>query len=199
MVRASTTSAATDLTRFAPPEDGTGRHSAVLIAFSGADLGDADVLLLERASTLRSHAGQAAFPGGATDPTDLSPVATALRESTEEVGLHPESVTALAQLPALFLAPSGFIVTPVLAFWHSPHPVGVVDVAEVAAVARVPLVELVDPANRFTVAHSSGHVGPGFSAGGLFVWGFTAVLLDTLLRMGGLERSWDTRVRRPLP
>lgn len=187
------------LSRFLAPEDGSGRQSAVLMLFASAtdDVADGDVLLLERAATLRSHAGQVAFPGGATDPEDASATATALREATEEVGLKPDTVDVLLELPALFLPPSGFVVTPVLAAWREPHPVGVVDAGEVAAVARVPIAELVDPANRFTVTHPSGFVGPGFQAGGLFIWGFTAGLLDRLLRLAGWEQPWDRSISRP--
>jgi 8-oxo-dGTP pyrophosphatase MutT (NUDIX family) len=191
---------ADQLSRFLPPEDGSGRHSAVLMLFASAtdDAADADVLLLERAATLRSHAGQVAFPGGATDAIDLSASATALREAAEEVGLRPDTVDVLRELPALFLPPSGFVVTPVLGYWREPHPVGVVDTGEVAAVARVPIAELTDPANRFTVRHPSGWLGPGFEVAGLFVWGFTAGLLDRMLRLAGWERPWDPSVSRPV-
>lgn len=190
---------AEQLSRFVPPEDGSGRHSAVLMLFASPDgVAEADVLLLQRAATLRSHAGQVAFPGGATDPTDASSAATALREANEEVGLRPDTVDVLAELPALFLPPSGFVVTPVLGHWREPHPVGVVDTAEVARVRRLPIAELTDPANRFTVRHFSGFRGPGFEVGGLFIWGFTAGLLDRLLRLAGWERPWDREVVRPV-
>jgi 8-oxo-dGTP pyrophosphatase MutT (NUDIX family) len=188
------------LSRFLPPADGSGRHSAVLMLFaSPAGLAEADVLLLERASTLRSHPGQSAFPGGATDPGDASAAATALREAAEEVGLDPVTVEVLTELPALFLPPSGFVVTPVLAHWARPHPVGVVDTAEVASVHRLPLAHLLDPAHRFTVRHPSGYLGPGFEVDGLFVWGFTAGLLARLLRLAGWERPWDRTIERPVP
>ena len=199
LVEAVRTVPADELSRFVPPEDGSGRHSAVLMLFASPDgVAEADVLLLQRAATLRSHAGQVAFPGGATDPTDVSSAATALREANEEVGLRTDTVDVLAELPALFLPPSGFVVTPVLAHWREPHPVGVVDTAEVARVRRLPIAELIDPANRFTVQHSSGYRGPGFEVGGLFVWGFTAGLLDRLLRLAGWERPWDRSVVRPV-
>jgi 8-oxo-dGTP pyrophosphatase MutT (NUDIX family) len=200
LVSAVGTVRAEQLSRFVPPADGSGRHSAVLMLFaSPTGVAEADVLVLERAATLRSHAGQVAFPGGATDPTDAGPTATALREAAEEVGLEPATVEVLAELPALYLPPSEFVVTPVLAYWSRPHPVGVVDVAEVAGVARLPLAELVQPANRFTVQHPSGFIGPGFEVAGLFVWGFTAGLLDRLLRLAGWERPWDRSVIRPVP
>jgi 8-oxo-dGTP pyrophosphatase MutT (NUDIX family) len=192
---------ATDLSRHAPPPDGTGRHSAVLIALASATGSpeDADVLLLQRAATMRNHPGQVAFPGGATDPEDASASATALREAAEEVGLRAETVDVLTELPDLFLPPSGFVVTPVLAHWREPHRVGVVDYSEVQRVARIRLADLAEPDNRFMVRHPSGFVGPGFDVQGLFVWGFTAGLLDRLLRLAGWERSWDVAVSRPLP
>jgi 8-oxo-dGTP pyrophosphatase MutT (NUDIX family) len=191
---------ASEFSRFTPPSDGSGRHSAVLILFaSPGAAAEADVLLIQRSATMRSHAGQVAFPGGATDPQDVSAAATALREAAEEVGLAPETVDVLAELPALWLPPSGFVVTPVLGYWHSPHPVGVVDEAEVASVHRVRLNELLLPANRFTVSHPSGYRGAGFAVDGLFVWGFTAGLLDRLLRLAGLEQPWDRTQVRSLP
>jgi len=203
MLRALGSAQASELSRFTPPSDGSGRHSAVLILFASPDAAGgpdgADVLLIQRSATMRSHAGQVAFPGGATDPQDVSAAATALREAAEEVGLRPDTVDVLAELPALWLPPSGFVVTPVLGYWHSPHPVGVVDEAEVASVHRVRLSELLLPANRFTVSHPSGYRGAGFAVDGLFVWGFTAGLLDRLLRLAGWEEPWDRELVRPLP
>jgi 8-oxo-dGTP pyrophosphatase MutT (NUDIX family) len=201
LVQASQRVEADELSRFLPPADGSGRHSAVLMAFASATgaVDTADVLLLQRAASMRSHAGQVAFPGGATDPEDASATATALREANEEVGLQAHTVDVLAELPAVYLPPSNFVVTPVLALWREPHEVGVVDPIEVAAVSRVPVAELVAPINRFTVRHPSGYSGPGFSAGGLFIWGFTAGLLDKLLRLAGWEQPWDAGITRPLP
>jgi 8-oxo-dGTP pyrophosphatase MutT (NUDIX family) len=179
-------------------EDGVGRASAVLIALAATERGPA-VLLIERAATLRRHAGQVAFPGGAVDPTDEHHLAAALREAEEEVGLDPASVRPVAELPALYIPRSGFVVTPILAWWERPHPVFAVDPAEVARVAVVPVADLVDPANRFVVRHPSGFTGPGFEVDGLFVWGFTAVLLDRLLDLGGWTRPWDRSAARALP
>jgi 8-oxo-dGTP pyrophosphatase MutT (NUDIX family) len=170
----------------------------VLIALRDETDGPA-VLLIERAARMRRHAGQVGFPGGAVDPGDADPAATALREAHEEVGLDPSSVEIMATLPQLFVPPTRFVVTPVLGWWVRPHPVGVVDADEVASVAVVPLAELAEPANRFRVQHPSGSLGPAFEAGGLFIWGFTASVLDAVLRLGGWERTWDTQRRRPLP
>jgi len=190
------------LSRFLPPAEG-GRESAVLILFGEARPGSgwdgAEVLLIERAHDMRSHAGQVAFPGGAVDPGDDGVVEAALREAVEETGLDPAGVEVFGTLPALFLPVSDFVVTPVLGWWREPSPVSVVDPAEVASVHRVPLAELLDPANRFRVSHPSGFVGPGFGVAGLLVWGFTAGLLDRMLRLAGWEQPWDRKQVRELP
>ncbi len=177
------------MAKWAPPEEG-GRASAVLILIADTDSGP-DVLLIEKAAMLRKHAGQPAFPGGAAEPGDADPSATALREAAEEVGLDPSSVSVVAALPVLYLAPSGYVVTPVLAYWHTPGPVGVHDPGEVASVARVPISDLVATVNRFQVRHPSGYVGPAFGVAGMVVWGFTAGLLSMLLELGGWAEPWD--------
>lgn len=181
--------------RIPPPADG-GRRASVLVLFGEDPVHGPDVLLTERASTLREHAGQVSFPGGGADPGDADEIATALREAREETGLDPGGVTPLALLPELYIPPSGFVVTPVLAHWREPSAVQAVDPAETAAVARVPLAALADPANRVRVTHPSGYTGPAFLVAGLLVWGFTGGILSALLRLGGWERAWDTgRVR----
>ena len=184
--------------RFLPPDEG-GRQSAVLILFGPGAGGGEDVVLTERSQRMRSHAGQVSFPGGSLDPTDSGPVAAALREAQEEVGLDPAGVQVVAELPALYLPPSNFVVTPVLAWWAWPSPISVVDRAEVARVLRAPLSELTDPARRFTITHPSGFVGPAFDVDGLLVWGFTAGLISKVIELAGLERSWDRDDKRPLP
>ncbi|WP_410814675.1 NUDIX hydrolase [Micromonospora sp. 067-2] len=184
------TARAEDFTRLTTPAEG-GRESAVLVLLGEQPGAGPDVLVLQRAATLRTHAGQPAFPGGAADPGDADVRATALREANEEVGLDPASVTVLAELPKLWIPVSDFVVTPVLAWWHDPHPVHPREPAEVAHVARLPVSELVDPANRLRVRHPSGWIGPAFSARGMLVWGFTAGVLATLLEMGGWARPWS--------
>jgi hypothetical protein len=102
----------------------------------------------------------------------------------------------VAMLPRLWIPVSGYVVTPVLAWWHAPHPVHPASPIEVAGVHRVPIRELVDSANRFKVRHPSGFTGPAFAARGMLIWGFTAGILSTLLDLGGWTQPWDeTRVR----
>jgi 8-oxo-dGTP pyrophosphatase MutT (NUDIX family) len=181
-----------------PPPDG-GRPSAVLVVFSPLPDGDLSVLLIERSPDMRSHAGQVAFPGGATDAEDADHIATALREAEEETGLDPAQVQIVGELPPLFIPRSGFVVTAVLAWWPHPTVLHPIDPAEVAHVVAVPISALTDPANRFLVSLPMGFKGPGFEVGKLFVWGFTAGVLDRLLEAGGWARPWDREVIRTLP
>jgi len=181
----------------AAPATGS-RRAAVLVLFGTTAQAGPDLLLQERASGLRDHAGQVSFPGGGWEATDAGPVDTALREAAEETGLDPAGVEPVALLPELYIPPSGFRVTPVLAHWRDPVAVVPVDPAETAAVVRVPVAELADPGNRFLVRHPSGWVGPAFEVAGMVVWGFTGGLVDAVLRMGGWERRWSTARPRDL-
>lgn len=178
-----------DFTPLRPPAGG-GRASAVLVLLGEDRPGEPDLLVLQRAATMRNHAGQPAFPGGAADPGDPDPAATALREAKEEVGLDPSSATVLAMLPELWIPVSSFVVTPVLAWWHEPHEVYPCQPAEVARVERLPVAELADPANRIRVRHPSGWVGPAFTVKDMLVWGFTAGVISAVLDMAGWTRPW---------
>ncbi|MEU4572534.1 CoA pyrophosphatase [Nonomuraea sp. ATR24] len=179
--------------RMRPPGEG-GREAAVLMLFGEGPLGP-DVLLIQRSMRGRRHAGQPAFPGGGVDPGDGGPVGAALREAEEETGLDPRGVRVLCTMPELYLSHSDNRVTPVLGWWHTPSAVHAASPDEVDSVERVPVAELVDPGNRLTMRLSQEMAGPAFRVRGMLVWGFTAVVLDSVLRVGGLERPWDaTRV-----
>ncbi|HEY2268933.1 MAG TPA: CoA pyrophosphatase [Streptosporangiaceae bacterium] len=176
-----------------PPATG-GRESAVLILFGDGPDGP-DVLFIQRSADLRLHAGQPAFPGGAIDAGDGGPVAAALREAVEEVGLDPGGVDVVGTLPEVFIERTGFRVVPVLAWWRQPSAVAPVDAGEVAAVERVSVAELADPAVRLMVQVRDGRTTPAFRVRGMLIWGFTAALVDRLLALGGWEKPWDaTRV-----
>ncbi|GAA2820255.1 NUDIX hydrolase [Kribbella solani] len=191
-----------ELSRFLPPDDPSVRKSAVLILLAEGNDGP-EVLLTERSWSLRKHAGQMAFPGGGVDPEDGTGddglVRTALREAEEETGLDPRGVVPFGIWPALWVPVSNFGVSPVLAWWREPSPVAVVDPAEVASVHEVPISALADPANRISCLHPSGFTGPAFTIDDLYIWGFTAGLLDKLLLLGGWHRDWSPSNVVPLP
>lgn len=147
---------------------------------------DPRVVLTVRTAHLASHAGQVAFPGGGSDPEDRDVIATALRESREEIGLDPGHVSPLGFLD-MFETISGYCVTPVVARIAeqavlAPAP------DEVAEVFEVPLSFFLEPANlrRYTMEYR-GHRRPmvEFVHGGHRIWGATAaMLLNLLQRMG---------------
>lgn len=195
--RVAATARAADISTFVPPP-GHHRRSAVLLLFGEGPAGP-DILLTERAAGLRSHPGQVAFPGGRVEDEDADAAAAAVREAREETGLDAEGIVVTGTLPDLYLPVSDYAVTPVLAWWHRPSPVDAVDRTEVARAVRVPVAELLEPAHRFLVAHPSGYVGPGFAARGLFVWGFTAGVLDRVLALAGWERPWSRDRIEPVP
>jgi 8-oxo-dGTP pyrophosphatase MutT (NUDIX family) len=187
---------------------GGGRDAAVLVLFCGprdAPPGrlpaDADLLVTVRASTLRHHAGQAAFPGGATDPDDDGPVSTAFREAREETGVDTGRLHPLATLERMFIPPSGFHVVPVLAYSPDPGPVAVVDESETAIVARVPLRAFINPDNRIMVyrtANTQRFAGPAFLLNEMLVWGFTGQVISAMLDVAGWAVPWDTEDVREL-
>jgi 8-oxo-dGTP pyrophosphatase MutT (NUDIX family) len=184
------------------------RDAAVLVLFSGPEDSpngelpdDADLLVTVRASTLRNHAGQAAFPGGAADPEDDGPVSTALREAREETGLDTTRLTPLVVLERMFIPPSGFHVVPVLAYSPDPGPVGVVDPSEAAIVARVPVRAFINPDNRLMVyrqQNTSAFAGPAFLLNEMLVWGFTGQVISAMLDVAGWAEPWNTRDVREL-
>lgn len=156
-----------------------------------------DVLLVERAATLTHHPGQIAFPGGRLDAEDRGPVDAAVRETVEETGLDPSGVDVVGTLGGLSLPVSNHLVTPVLAWWARPSPVGVVDTRESAAVFRVAVGDLLDPENRRLARVRRGGRSldsPAFLVEGHLVWGFTGIVLDRVLDGLGWTRPWEPRV-----
>lgn len=190
--------AAMDVPRVARPPTSGGRRSAVLILFGDGPNGP-DLLFIQRSEGLRRHAGQPAFPGGAIEDSDGGPVGAALREAAEETGLDPAGVDVLGTLPELFISRSQFRVVPVLGWWREPCAVWPMDIGEVSAVERIPVADLADPVHRAMMRYPSGRAGPAFRVGSMLIWGFTALLVDRLLALGGWERPWDAANVRELP
>ncbi|WP_067171438.1 NUDIX hydrolase [Microtetraspora niveoalba] len=197
-----------------PPGDGAGRRAAVLLLFGQGPSGP-DVLLIQRSSNGRRHAGQPAFPGGGVDPGDDGPVGAALREAQEETGLDPGGVEVVGTMPELYVWRSDNRVTPVLGWWRTPSAVHAASPDEVESVERIPIAELVDPANRLLLRYPGARAmpeedpsrtyagepagAPAFRVRGLLVWGFTAGVLDRVLAMSGFARPWDLSRVEDLP
>lgn len=141
------------------------------------------MLFTRRNESMRHHAGQISFPGGALEPADLDAIAAALRETDEETGIKSEFVEAFGYLDCLDTI-SGFSVTPVVAvvregFELKPDP------AEVAEVFEVPLDVILEPGclKRSEVMwRGRGREIFEFDYDGKRIWGATAAILQNLLR-----------------
>lgn len=141
------------------------------------------VLLTQRTEHLTNHAGQISFPGGSAEPDDIDSIATAVRETREEVGIGAESITPFGYLDGLDTV-SGFNVTPVVAD-IDPAYVAIPDPREVANVFEVPLAFFVDPANLgFRRMEYRGRARDivEFHFGERNIWGATAAMLLSLVR-----------------
>jgi 8-oxo-dGTP pyrophosphatase MutT (NUDIX family) len=159
------------------------RRAAVLLGLFDQD-GGTHLAFIRRASTLRAHSGEIAFPGGAVDVSDDSPVTTALREAQEEIGLDPARVEVLGILPPVFTVVSNFLITPVVAFLA--HGLGTLQLQanEVAEIILLPLHGLADP----TIMHTEEWTRGGlarivyfYDYGPYRIWGATGRILNALL------------------
>ena len=152
--------------------------------------GELRVLFTVRTDHLYDHAGQISFPGGRTDPGDETVFDTALRESTEEIGLPPERVEVLGTLSE-YITVTGYRVTPVIGLISAPPPL-TLDAFEVADVFEVPLAFLLDPQNHQcnTVVHR-GRERHYYAVpfGARYIWGATAGMLMNFCRYLGTPAS----------
>lgn len=141
------------------------------------------LLLTKRVSYPGVHSGQVSFPGGKVEPEDAHRIATALRETEEEVGVPAEHVEILGELTPLYIPPSNFLVDPVVGYLAKPLPF-VAQASEVAEILEIPLQQLVSPDARvqrsIPVAGSLREV-PGFLWEEHFIWGATAMMLEEFL------------------
>jgi 8-oxo-dGTP pyrophosphatase MutT (NUDIX family) len=174
------------------------RPAAVLILIGDGPQGP-EIMFVERAAGLRTHAGQIAFPGGAADAADHDLADTALREAAEETGVDRSGIDVLGVLPPAYVEVSGFDVSAVIAWWREPSPVAVIDSREAASIDIVPVAVLTDPAHRARVRHPSGYTGPAFEVNGHLIWGLTAHLLDGVLDLAGWQRPWDRNREVAIP
>lgn len=156
------------------------RDAAVLIPVVDRD-GEASVILTKRTDTLRSHAGQVAFPGGRIDPTDPTPEFTALRETEEEIGLGQEFIEIVGRMPD-YVSGSGFRIVPVLSIVQ-PGFVLTINRDEVDDAFEVPLSFLMDPANHnreSRVWQERERFYYTMPFGDRYIWGVTAGIIRTL-------------------
>jgi 8-oxo-dGTP pyrophosphatase MutT (NUDIX family) len=161
------------------------RKAAVLVPFFEQQ-GELQLVFIRRASTLRAHSGEIAFPGGQVDASDLSLEMTALREAYEEIGLQPERAEVLGVLAPVFTVVSNYLITPVVAFL--PQGLGelLLQESEVTEVMIVPLRTLTDPLCAHTEEWTLDGVARTiffYAYNGSQIWGATGRILSAFLAL----------------
>ncbi len=173
----------TPFERPAPPPDARPAAALVLV-YPGAD-GEAHLVLTQRVEYgTDHHSGEVSLPGGKADPGDADAIATAMREATEEIGLDRDAdgVDVVGQLDALWIPPSNFLVTPIVAV-AALRPAFVPDPREVAAILEAPVAAflpgvapvIIDPDPRGRPLRYGAYIVEG-----RIVWGATAAILGQL-------------------
>ncbi len=162
---------------------GIGRVGAVmLLLYQSAESTQTRIVLTRRQPHLNHHAGQISFPGGSQD-RDETPVETALRETSEEIGVDIEQIEILGRLNSVYIPPSDFTIHPVVG-WYSEKNDFYISELEVAEIISVPLEELLAPLALQSGPIVDGPVGIDVSyylVSGYQVWGATAFVLHEFL------------------
>jgi 8-oxo-dGTP pyrophosphatase MutT (NUDIX family) len=155
------------------------RPAAVLVPVVARD--EPMVLLTQRSAHLKDHAGQISFPGGKIDPADASPMAAALREANEEIGLAADRIEPIGYLD-LYLTTFGFRIVPVVAR-VAPGFALTLNPEEVDDAFEVPLAFLMAPENHHRKSRDWNGLTRHFYEmpfGERYIWGATAGILRNL-------------------
>jgi len=161
------------------------RQSAVLaLLYPEGD--EAMLVVMKRATDDSVHSGQLSFPGGQAEPFDKSTIATALRETNEELGIESDLVHVLGTLTPVYISPSNFNVVPVVGYMDTIpkfHPN-----EEVEKVLTVAISELFKPdakqIRQITTRYVTALDVPCYMIEGEILWGATAMLIRELLEVG---------------
>ncbi|MEK6706989.1 MAG: CoA pyrophosphatase [Bdellovibrionota bacterium] len=168
------------------PSAPSGTPAAVLMLFgSDGKLELPSLLLVKRTDLVETHKGQMAFPGGVIDKEDESPVAAALRETHEEVGLKPSDINVIGQMPGIWTV-TGFWITPVVGYLTRPlqgleiitNPV------EVAETVWIPLSVLMEDGiyrSENLAIRGKNYVIHSYRVKNYFIWGATGAIIKNML------------------
>jgi 8-oxo-dGTP pyrophosphatase MutT (NUDIX family) len=151
------------------------------------------LLFTERAATLSRHPGEVSFPGGLAEPQDHDLVATALRETHEEIGLDPSLPDVLGALPPIHTFVSGVLVTPFVAAIRS-LPELRVSRAEIARVLTVPTSTFAALEEQRELHREGGRVWQGwwYETADATIWGATGFMLHAFLQHARVQAPWLT-------
>jgi 8-oxo-dGTP pyrophosphatase MutT (NUDIX family) len=173
--------------------------AAVLIAVTGA--ATPEIILTRRASHMTSHAGEVAFPGGKRDSTDASIIATALRESREEIGLAEGSVEIIGALDS-FTSRVGLRVQPIVGVVPADAPL-LASPDEIESIFHVPVEYFLNEKPSYT--HKFRYMNqdvtvPSFNYEGYVIWGLTAFMIVDLMKRAydhDIEFNWPSSIIIP--
>lgn len=159
------------------------RKAGVMALFYPDTIGITHLLLILRKSYPGVHSDQVGFPGGKAEQADRDILDTALRETHEEVGAHPDHVEVIRSLTKVFIPPSNFEVQPFMGLYKGNNPF-VPQESEVEALLEVSLSDFMDERNlitqNLTTSYASNIEVPAFNLNGHTVWGATAMMLSEI-------------------
>ena len=141
------------------------------------------LLILRKSHPKDVHSNQIGFPGGKAEKRDVDLMATALRETWEEVGISPEKIEIIKGCSEIYIPPSNFVVKPFMGL-HRTNALFIPQESEVAALIQVPLADIMDDANFYienlTTSYAQNVSVPAFKLKGYTVWGATGMMLNEM-------------------
>ncbi|MDD5507029.1 MAG: CoA pyrophosphatase [Bacteroidales bacterium] len=144
--------------------------------------GDTNIVLIQRPDYEGMHGGQVSLPGGKREESDANLIETALRETQEELGVLPHTVSIIGTLSELYIPPSNYLVLPVVGF-TSERPAFFPDPIEVEKIIEVSIGQLSDPKFKIVkeiTVHGYTLSAPCYTMNGATIWGATAMILAEL-------------------
>ncbi|NKI26353.1 CoA pyrophosphatase [Arenibacter sp. 6A1] len=159
------------------------KQAAVMALFYPSLKHEANLLLILRNTYKGVHSAQIALPGGKLEKGDANLLATALRETQEEVGAVPERIKVIKSLSEIYIPPSNFEVQPFLGLYRKEQPF-LLQAEEVAALVEVSVTDFMDDSKvvqrRITTSYAQNIPVPAFNFMGYTVWGATAMMLSEI-------------------
>lgn len=166
----------TDFSKISP------KKAAVMMLFYPKNF-QTHLALILRTSYNGVHSSQIAFPGGKVELEDFDLKHTALRETHEEIGIHPNSINVIRAFTEVYIPPSNFMVYPFLGYSQDELEF-ILQEDEVAGIVEFPLIDFLDDKILTTTTMNTSYAGsidvPGFQVKEHFIWGATAMILSEL-------------------